>query len=374
MTYPTSDFPGARAETTTVEGPVIAARHGWPKETVHSSRLGVRVTGVPGACEDREGRVVVFVRERDTGHLLLTRQSADGRTWSTPAPPSATPEPIDGSPVAARAVDGRIGVFYRAPDGELRTIAQNTDGTFARSTSPGGRIWGDPLVVHNADGRIEVFMIGKGDRALWHCWTDSAGPDGFTAPALLGGGNLQAITATRDGGEGDGEDRRILIIHTNTSGSAFSLTQTAPNGPWGNFSWLCDDVNSQPVLGNILGGLPHLLYALDGTLAARSRQWNRAAPWSDVSRSTAPCVGKPAVTLLPQGRLAAFCRDDTGQVNAVFHDWDSHQDTWRNAAIHPVTDSAGTDITVQSDAQGRVVLAYGTTDPQPELSITVLGA
>lgn len=75
---------------------------------------GYTTGGWPAVCQDRDGAMAVFACSAETGLLLVTRRvpgSGDkaARWW----PLLPLDEFIVGNPVAVRAADGRIAVFFR---------------------------------------------------------------------------------------------------------------------------------------------------------------------------------------------------------------------------------------------------------------------
>ncbi|MFJ1927505.1 MULTISPECIES: hypothetical protein [unclassified Streptomyces] len=366
--YPTPDFPGGQSRSLGSGAPAEAARSGWAGHR-RTQVLDVDFTGVPAAAPDHRGEVAVFVHDTATATLRWTRRTEDGG-WSALDDIAAAPEPIAGSPVASRAADGRIGVFFRAPGGELRYAAQRRDGGsgWESSRSTGLNIVGDPLVGHDADGRMAVHAIAA-DTTVWHLRTTSARPEGFTAePAPGTAASLATARVYAD-------PKHIpLVLRVDPDGQATEHLQTGAGPDFGAGTRIAGTVTGPPTLATgVHASACYLLSCTEGHLAAWTRGYGGA--WSDMLRTGVACAARPCPVLLPYGRLVVFCTAPDGAVRAVFENRNTAGPAWDGTEVHHVADGAVTALCAQPDDFGRIILAYGTGPGAgtARLTLTVLG-
>ncbi|MDX3135122.1 hypothetical protein PV367_36235 [Streptomyces europaeiscabiei] len=84
----------------------------------------------------------------------------------------------------------------------------------------------DPVVGHNADGRMEVFVRGL-DGALWHIWHiwQVAPSSGWSGWESLGGGISDPVV-------GSNADGRMEVFARGLDGGLWHLWQSAPSNGW----------------------------------------------------------------------------------------------------------------------------------------------
>ena len=73
--------------------------------------------------------------------------------------------------------DGRLEVFMVGNDQELYHGGKSDPAVMERKVGLFWGYWpeaGDSVVVVNADGRLEVFMVGN-DKELYHRWQEGSG-------------------------------------------------------------------------------------------------------------------------------------------------------------------------------------------------------
>ncbi len=192
--------------------------------------LGGATQVAPAVVESVWGRVGMFIHSSATHTVHLRWREMDGSlaAWED------LQSPIAGAPVAARAYDGRTGVYFRNPDGRLVCQRQNNDGSAWITDITDAKLRGNPVVGCNANRRMEVFVEGD-DGALWHLWATGDGPE-LGASGRFGGSNVRAIAwALTTGG-------RQAFFHTNTANELWLIQQTAPNGGWSAFSGPAKDI------------------------------------------------------------------------------------------------------------------------------------
>jgi len=94
------------------------------------------------------------------------------------------------TPIAAQNADGRLEIFGVAPDGNIWHIWQVlpnggwSDWDTLGAPDPGIGQYANCFVGNNADGRLEVFVVGQ-DNSLWHIW-QTAPNNGWSGWGTLG--------------------------------------------------------------------------------------------------------------------------------------------------------------------------------------------
>ncbi|MGB3439128.1 MAG: beta-propeller fold lactonase family protein [Actinophytocola sp.] len=250
----------------------------------------------------------LFIHSAATHTVHGVWRQADG-SWTAWADLKS---PVAGAPVAARAKDGRVAVFFRNPDGRLVVHKQTADGSGWDIEVIGADLLGDPVVGFNGDGRMEVFIVGS-DGALWHLWTNGDGPEGW-AVGRFGGSNVKAIVwALTTGG-------RQGFFHVNSSGEVWLIQQTAANGYWSDFSnpvnGVTADISAAGLPADRLG-----VAFTDGS----GRAWLQAEPpgggaWTapqTLSRPDTTAAGRPTVVRRSDGSLVAVWRQQAPQIGPV---------------------------------------------------------
>ena len=122
-------------------------------------------------AQNADGRLELFVVGLD-GQLYHTWQTTKNNSseWSEWAPLGGGSLPSD--PVVAQNADGRLEVFVVRSNGQLYHLWQTEpNGTWSTAASLGGQ-WSPlkrPAIAQNADDRLEIFMVGSG-RQLYHRW------------------------------------------------------------------------------------------------------------------------------------------------------------------------------------------------------------
>jgi hypothetical protein len=151
-------------------------------------------TSSPSAKANRDGRLEVFIGASMDGAVYHIWQLSAGGAWSnwrSLGAPTGSVQPNTYTPMPSVGVnsDGRLEVFATGSDGALWHIWQLPVPPLPLPFFPRGA-WsnwaslGTPpnvasvehpsSVATNADGRLEVFVMGS-DGALWHAWQEVAG-------------------------------------------------------------------------------------------------------------------------------------------------------------------------------------------------------
>jgi hypothetical protein len=238
------------------------------------------------------------------------------------------------SPLAVgRTADGRLELFARGVDAALWhtwQVAQND--VYSDWASLGGMIAAGvtPAVALNADGRLEVFVVGGWDGIMYHRWQDAPN-GGWVGWASLGqwwpfwgsptvghnaNGALELFIRTKN--------NRLQHLWQDTWFLWTSGISTPPSSWWWT-DWY--DFGSIP-LGVEYGGDPVAVRNADGRLEVFQRGndaslWHRrqlaaTGDWSDWAYLGGTFSGTPAVGQNLDGRLEVFMVSTDG---ALWHAW-----------------------------------------------------
>ena len=241
--------------------------------------------------------------------------------WATLPPPSPTPTPIVsdeqwGTRWTAKNADGTLEVFVIGSDTSLYHIWQ---------TSPGGgwTNWGyrngtqlrSPTVGQNADGRLEVFVIG-GDGALYRQWQTSPG-GGWSNWDYRGGNQLigsnLAVAKNLDG--------KLEVFVIGGDGALYHQLQTSPGGIWTNWTKLGSGIqlkrDSLSVAKNHDGRIEVFAIGNDTSLY-HIWQTSPGGGWTNWGYRNGTQLRSPTVGQNADGRLEVFVIGGDG---ALYRQW-----------------------------------------------------
>jgi peptidoglycan hydrolase-like protein with peptidoglycan-binding domain len=244
-------------------------------------------------------------------------------------------------PVVVSNADGRLEAFVRGTDGALWHIWQTKPNNgWSGWHSLGGVIQGAPTVGRNADGRLEVFARGT-DGALWHIWQTKPN-NGWSGWASLGGWIVNPVV-------GSNADGRLEVFAQGADGALWHIWQTKPNNGWSGWASLGGTLTSPvSVARNADGRLEVFVRGTDGAV------WHiwQTKPnngWSRWSSRGGVIIGRPAVGPNADGRLEIFAR---GTDNALWHMWQTAPNNgWSGwASLGGIIDQPS----VASNADGRL--------------------
>jgi hypothetical protein len=221
------------------------------------------ITVVPfNVWQNADGGLEVFASgfkaDNSNAGIWHTWQPTPNGTWVDwdflGEPPNTTG--FSGSALATNA-DGRLEIFAigstaDGSNGRLWHCWQLAGGTSTWSTwsafsqPPGGVSIGTPVVVSNADGRLEVFVAtskaGGSDAGLWHTW--QLAPNGSwsewtplaTTPVAVA--SNPAVAKNKDG--------RFEIFVTDAHANLWHSWQLAPGKIWSEWTSLGKPPDLQP--------------------------------------------------------------------------------------------------------------------------------
>jgi acylphosphatase len=228
------------------------------------------------------------------------------------------------SPIVVQNADGRLEVFTAGGDGNLWHIWQTIPGkawsTWASLPAGVGSI---SVAARNADGRIEVFALGS---ELWHSWQTTPG-NGWGTWASLGkptssvglDGAIVCVESNPDG--------RLEVFAQGSDGALWHIWQLTPNGLWSSWASLGTPPNSKVTIlessTNADGRIEVFVQGKDGVF------WHIWQTTPGESWSTWNSLGTPAsgntgyfmpftVSRNADGRLEVFLEGGDG---ALYHSW-----------------------------------------------------
>jgi len=223
---------------------------------------------------------------------------------------------IVGDPAVARNADGRLEVFVVGTDHSLYHNFQTLAGSNSWSgfTRLGGNVITDPVVGEDADGRIEVFVVGT-DHAVWrNAETVVSNSNSYSGFNSLGGSILgePAVARNTDG------TLELFVVGANKQ-LLHNFQSAANSNNWVGFSSLGGAVILDPVVAqNQDGRLEVFVIGTDNGI------WHKfqTSPSSHLSYSGFFTLGgfvikDPAVGLNTDGRLEVFAVQSS---NALYHD------------------------------------------------------
>lgn len=334
-----------------------------------------------------DGRLEVFVVGTDhagSQSLWHRGQTAPGSGWSGWFS-HGTPDGSNGlhwSPTVACDADGRLEVFVVGDDlqpggtgsgGALYHQSQSAPDngwTVWRSYPTGGpSLFGSPAIALNADGRLELFVLGD-DGALWHIWQTAAN-NGWSQWSSHGaplGVALNSAPAAAVGADGC-----LDVFIVSQEAMLWHIRQTAPNNGWSDWvslgtpSGASFGSDSTPAVAPSADGRLELFVVGNDETLWHTRQTAPNGGWSDWASHDAPFGTKlqrlrPAVGSAADGRLELFAVSEDAAL------WHLRQTTpnggwaqWFSHGAPPVPGLAGSPAAVQGP-DGRLELFVVGTD------------
>lgn len=194
-----------------------------------------------------------------------------------------------------------------------------------------------PVLASNADGRLEVFVVGA-DQTVWHCGQLAAVPDGgwsdWESLGLPGAGTTGPLTAATNA------DGRLELFTIAVLGGVWRCGQTQPNGDWS--AW--ESMNLPQGLQAELGGLAaaqnqdgrlELFVAGQGGVLRHCWQTQPGGTWSAWKSLETRGAGFAGVTaaLGPGGRLVIFATERPTATSTGEHN--SGEVLWQRSQITP---------------------------------------
>jgi hypothetical protein len=218
-----------------------------------------------------------------------------------------------GEPTVIRNRDGRLEVFEWRSDHTIWHKWQTTaNGSWSGWESLGSSLAGRPAAALNEDGRLEIFARGT-DGALWHNWQTSAGGN-WSGWYSLGGTFRQnpAATWTVSG--------RLEVFVRGTDDLYYYNRQTSPGGGWSGWSAIgtcCGHSNPGVVLDTF--GQPHVFMTEANGVVWTKWQFSNGN-WSGWDTLGCCAKSEPVLGRNYNGTLEVFIR---GTDDQLYHKWET---------------------------------------------------
>jgi hypothetical protein len=288
----------------------------------------------PTVGTNADGRLEFFATTTD-GTLWHRWQTAPSNGWSDydslAAPPTGG-NALSVTPAVASNLDGRLELFIVGADSALwhrwQTAPNNGWSDWSSLDAPSGveLVHLPPTLAPNADGRLELFIIGS-DGTLWHLWQTTPN-NGWSSWETMGSPAQAGFSQTSIPAVGRSADGRFDLFAVGTDGALWHRYQTAVANGWsGDWETMGTppsdtfDQQSTPAIGpDVDGRLELFAMGSSGTLYHR---WQTAASngWSDwetFSLAMFPPAAVPALAGNADGRLEMFLVATDG---TVAHIW-----------------------------------------------------
>jgi hypothetical protein len=288
------------------------ARNGpWSNWWVHDGPPN-GVQGAPAVGINQDGRLEVFVVERGSHWLYSQPQTSASNGW-TPnwfgfgAPPNVR---LASSPAVGRNADGHLEVFVVGSDGMLwekyQTAPNNGWSDWKFFGAPPGVRWtiSSPVVASNADGRLELFMVGS-DNHLWHEWQTAPNNGWSGGWQSLWAPNGRPIAGTP--AVGSNADGRLEVFVVAYDGTWWHCWQIAPNSAWSAWD---DSLNVRGGHGSLAVGSNDdfrlEVFGSNGDLVHTWQDWGSDTRWWKGPVDDGPLgIGPPLPIGLPPATLGS---------------------------------------------------------------------
>ncbi len=237
------------------------------------------------------------------------------------------------NPVTIDNVDGHMEAFQVGSNGQLYHNWEDLSGNWSGWQSLGGNWPGQPAVAVDANGRVNIFIVGNlgpTGATLFHAWQQNPGDSSsYTGWQPMAGNwpiGTPAVTQNLNGGLEvfmRGLDSNLYHAHEAVPGAGDNNYTTWQ--PMGDYGW-----NTDPVVANNQDGTMQV-FMVGGDTQLYYDQENPDSTWSGWQSLGGSWPREPAVTLNDQGELEVFISGNQGPNGAtLFHSWQSSpgSSTW----------------------------------------------
>lgn len=296
----------------------------WLKDGVQDGvidHVGIVTSYSGGTVSTIEGNSSNMVRAHSysTSNVQIVGYTEPvGAGTNVPGPTVAQPIQGSHSPTGPAVVRYKMGsrtdtaVFGRAPDGSV--YESYYDGSTWTGRSLGGDIQGEPTVLANADGSLNVFVWATSGGGLWEkYWTPTGGwtPDWIS----LGGPIASAPSVIQLA------DTSVNVYARSTTGT---LTERYYVNGYGWSPWID--------LGGTIIGEPAALANTDGSVdvfihapgdVLMEKYWTPGPAWTNWFPLGGSLAGSPVVAQLTTGNAAGsvevYARSTAGTVSEIYY-------------------------------------------------------
>jgi murein DD-endopeptidase MepM/ murein hydrolase activator NlpD len=313
-----------------------------------SSRVAVSINA--------DGRQEIFVVGA-FGLLFHAYQLAPNGFWSNwSVLDSSISFPAGSTPTAMTNADGRMEVFVLGNDHAIwhaYQVAPNAGWTPFGSLS--GSLSDNPSVARNGDGRLEMFARNT-DGRVWHQW--QVAPNAWWSGWYLLGGVWPAGTSLATATNADG---RVEVFGVGTDGGVWHAWQGSPNMPFGGFFPLGGSLpggTTLSVTSNADGRLDLFGTGTNGALS-HITQVMAGAGWGTFSSLGTGFQSQPAAIRDRSGRIDLVAMGSNGQLGVMVQ-MAANSTSWMPAAF--LGGNGSTQPTLNANADGHIEAYFAGTD------------
>jgi len=252
---------------------------------------------IPGVGRNADGRLEVFMvgSDRQLYHRWQTKPNSS--QWSESWASLGGQWSVGSNPAVANNADGRLEVFLVGSDKQLHhrwQTAPNSSSQWSEGSPSLLQMWpDDPAVANNADGRLEVYIIGS-DEHLYHRWQTAPNSSVWSVysegnyttdwNSLWGQFSLNSRPAVAKNADG-----RLTIFMLYTDRRLYTATQKVANDStreawtgWNLLGTYEDLWPDDPVVANNADGrLEVFLVGSDKKLYHRRQTAPNSSQWSE---------------------------------------------------------------------------------------------
>lgn len=337
-----------------------APNNGWAVDPVALGGYAKQIA----LGRNKDGRLECFYVGTN-GNLYHNWQTAPNNGWAGEHSFAVNAQSIGDSAqqiAVGQNSDGRLEVFYVGSDNALchnwQTAPSSTnwngESKFANTSAY------NIAVGQNLDGRLEVFWSGT-DKAVYHDWQTTPNGAWYGATILVPVQYPDQYDIFPSLAVGRNLDGRLELFYAFVNQELYRISQTAPNGLWGEPKRFSGDSADQIAVGRNEDGRLEIFYSgLQQELYHNSQKAPNSDSWTGESRFAVNSAQQVAVGHNADGRIEIFY---VGTNSNLYHNWQTIPNgNWAGET------SFGQDcaqVTVISNADGRLEVMYVSQDPPP---------
>jgi murein DD-endopeptidase MepM/ murein hydrolase activator NlpD len=262
--------------------------------------------------------------------------------------------PASSTPTIATNADGRLEVFLLGSDQAMWHGYQvSPNSGWASFSSMGGSSAANPSVARNADGRLELFALNT-NGTMWHQW-QQAPNTGWAGWYALGGvwpaNTMLATPANRDG--------RLELFAVGTDAQIWHAWQGVPSGSFSSFM----AIGGSLLMGQPLSATTNLdgrldVFATGGGMLWHINQVSAGGGWNTIAAISSGWASQPAALLDRSGRIDVVAMGTNGQLGVEVQD--AANGSWRPPVF--VGGSGSSRPSLNPNADGHVEAYFTGTD------------
>ncbi|MDQ6866003.1 MAG: Ig-like domain-containing protein, partial [Thermoproteota archaeon] len=355
-TYKTTDGQGVDSNIATV---TITVNAPTPRPTVDNKNIltnsGTPVQITLTGTDPTPGDILKFAVVGNPQHGTITPGTVSSIVFYTPntgfsGTDSYIYKATDGQGVDSNIATVTITVNASQPSGNNETIQTTSGSNVWSGFGPlGGNILGNPAVGRNADGRLEVFVVGT-DHAIYHKFQTSAGSNSWSGFASLGGYLISDPVVGQDA------DGRLDVFAIGADHAVWHTVETSVSNSnsYSGFFSLGGYILGNPALGKnsdgrlevFVIGADHALWHIFETAPSSSNSW------SGYGNLGGNIISNPGVALNSDGRLEVFVIAANHALHHIFETAASSSNSW--SALISLGGYVISDPAVARNSDGRL--------------------